>query len=61
MKEKEYEGTWFENSDDEENFDWCDLKKKEDNENTYFIFVNNDRRTIQPGEQVFFSYGRRNN
>ena len=42
----EYEGQWNESQDSDEDFGWCDLNSKEDNQNTYFIFVNNERRTI---------------
>jgi hypothetical protein len=60
MKKMEYEGNWIENDKDEE-FEWCDVENKKDIENTYFMMVNNDRRTLEAGEQIFYSYGRRNN
>lgn len=53
-----------ENSDDsdvssEENFDWFDQEIHADD--TYFCIVNLQRRSILPGEQVYYQYGNRTN
>lgn len=43
----------------EESFDW--FEKQEHSETTYYSFVNKMRRTIEPGEQIFYCYGNRTN
>ena len=43
----------------DEEFDWFEPTEMEDQ--TYFNLVNKNRKTIQPGEQVFYCYGNRTN
>ncbi len=43
----------------DEEFDWFDPLEHTDD--TYFNFVNKNRKTIMPGEQVFYCYGNRTN
>ena len=43
----------------EEEFDWFDPVEHTDD--TYFVFVNKNRKTITAGEQVFYCYGNRTN
>ena len=45
-----------EETDDE--FEWYEEKDIDD---TYFTYVNKTRRTLEPGEQVYYCYGNRNN
>lgn len=43
----------------DEEFDWFD--PVEHTQDTYFNFVNKNRKTIMPGEQVYYCYGNRTN
>lgn len=43
---------------EDEDFGWFTESIKDQ---TYFAFVNCDRRTIEKGEQVFYCYGKRTN
>ena len=45
--------------DEDENFDWYDADKYE--KESYFCYVNQERRTIQKGEQAYYCYGCRSN
>ena len=48
------------NSDEtDEEFEWFDAVELTDD--TYFTFVNKNRLTINPGDQVFYCYGNRTN
>jgi len=48
------------NSDEtDEEFDWFDAEQMTND--TFFCFVNKNRRTIETGEQVFYCYGNRTN
>lgn len=50
----------FEESDDtDEEFDWYNPSKHMDE--SYFVFTNLNRRTLQPGEQAYYCYGNRSN
>lgn len=44
---------------EDEDFKWYNHAKMKDN--SYFVFVNCDRRTVKKGEQVFYCYGKRSN
>jgi hypothetical protein len=44
---------------EDEDFKWYNHSKMKDN--SYFVFVNCDRRTVKSGEQVFYCYGKRSN
>ena len=44
---------------EDEDFKWYDHAKMKDN--SYFVFVNCDRRTVKKGEQAFYCYGKRSN
>ena len=35
--------------------------KPEHEEDSHFVYVNNNRKTIQAGDQVFYNYGKRSN
>ena len=50
------------NSDEtDDEFEWFNPKDQQIVDDTYFTFVNKTRRTIQPGEQVYYCYGNRSN
>lgn len=44
---------------EDEDFSWYDDAAMRDD--TYFVLVNCDRRTIRQGEQAFYCYGKRSN
>lgn len=44
---------------EDEDFKWYNHEKMKDN--SYFVFVNCDRRKVKKGEQVFYCYGKRSN
>lgn len=44
---------------EDEDFKWYNHAKMKDN--SYFVFVNCDRRTVKKGEQIFYCYGKRSN
>lgn len=44
---------------EDEDFSW--YKHQEMIEQTYFVMVNCERKTIKKGEQVFYCYGKRSN
>lgn len=44
---------------EDEDFSWFEPKKLMDD--SYFVFVNCDRRTVKKGEQAFYCYGMRSN
>jgi len=46
-------------SETEEEFSW--YKPLEHDKESYFCFVNLQRRTLQPGEQAYYCYGNRSN
>ena len=43
----------------DEEFDWYEPEAHQDD--TYFTFVNKDRKTFEKGDQVFYCYGNRTN
>lgn len=43
----------------EEEFDWYQPSIHEDE--SYFVFVNLQRKALQPGEQAYYCYGNRSN
>jgi len=43
----------------DEEFDWYEHDVHD--EETYFVFVNHERRTLQPGDEAFYCYGNRTN
>ena len=43
----------------DESFDWFDEER--DTENTYFVYTNESRKPILPGDQIFYCYGNRTN
>ena len=43
----------------DEEFDW--FNPEEHTDDTYFTFVNKNRQTVMPGDQVFYCYGNRTN
>lgn len=43
---------------EDEDFSWYTEKIKDE---TYFVMVNCERKTIKKGEQVYYCYGRRSN
>lgn len=53
-KDEESEESASEESDEE--FDW--YSRKLDNE-TYFVFVNNNRQPFEKGKEVYYCYGNR--
>ena len=53
----EYEDTSY-SEESEENFDWYNQEEEND---TWFVLVNNDRKTIQEGDQACYCYGNRSN
>ena len=48
-----------ESEDTDEEFDW--FNPREHTDDTYFTFINKNRETIEPGDQVFYCYGNRTN
>lgn len=44
---------------EDEDFSWYKDAKHRDE--TYFVLVNCDRRTVKKGEQAFYCYGKRSN
>ena len=48
-----------ESGDTSEEFDWFEGEKM--SEDTYFTFVNKNRKDYHPGDQVFYCYGNRSN
>ena len=56
MDRLEYTGDELDDSEDED-MSWY----TEDLKSTYFVIVNNSRKTIKPGEQIFFCYGNETN
>jgi len=49
-----------ENSEEtDEEFDWFEPEVHTDE--TYFSFVNKNRKTFMPGDQIFYCYGNRTN
>ena len=46
-------------SESEEEFKWFDPVRE--GEQTYFNLINNSRRTIETGEQIYYCYGNRTN
>jgi hypothetical protein len=58
VKDKEENWTQrFKDDESDEEFEWV----KTNEESTYISFVNNNRRPIKKGEQIFYNYGRRSN
>jgi hypothetical protein len=47
-----------ESDDVDENFDWFTKKEEDD---SYFVFVNNNRKPFLKGSQVYYNYGNRSN
>ena len=56
MDKLEYTGEDLDDSEDED-MSWY----TDDLKSTYFVIVNNSRKTINPGEQIYFNYGNETN
>ena len=48
-----------EEEESDEEFEWC--KNQEISEESYFVYVNKNRTTVRPGDQIYYCYGNRNN